>query len=189
MSSIESGPFGLGGVLLGGLMTTGTIAWQSVSSRKARISELELQLRHERVLRDEAAKRPALLELIYALRKFYDCIALIEIKHSHGKDKETWPAKCTLDFKKTISGAAKPFLEASNKYAALFSDPTRNAIWVCVEAWEDLLLYSRYRTHEVSDGLSEDGFCEVGVTLVHMDARCMLTVKALEDELISISGN
>ena len=68
-SSVGTGLLSLGGVVLGGGMTMLTVWWQTVSNRKTRFAELELQLQNERILRNEAAKRSALLKLLYVLRR------------------------------------------------------------------------------------------------------------------------
>jgi citrate synthase len=61
-SAITAGIFGLGGVALGGAMTMVSTWWQTVNARKGRLAELETQLRHERLLRDEAARPTAMLK-------------------------------------------------------------------------------------------------------------------------------
>ena len=71
----------MAGVALGGGMTMLTVWWQTVSNRKNRFAELELQLQHERILRDEAAKRSALLELLYVLRRFSTISVQVQLKH------------------------------------------------------------------------------------------------------------
>ncbi len=80
-SSIGPALVGLGGVIIGGGMTMVTVWWQTLSSRKSRLAELELEFRHQRLLRDEAARRSALLELLYIIRRLNNCVYEIGMEH------------------------------------------------------------------------------------------------------------
>jgi hypothetical protein len=63
-----TGLFGLGGVVLGGAMAMLSARWQAAAISKGRIAEREV-LRNERVLRDEASRRTAILDMLATLER------------------------------------------------------------------------------------------------------------------------
>jgi hypothetical protein len=113
---------GLAGVLVGGGITAAMAWWQTVTSQKARLSELELNFHHERALRDEGAKRAALLEVYYFLKNFERESYGLYSEHRHGDGDVPAPVhECgSVD----ISSVNRRYLQYRNgidKHTVLFS--------------------------------------------------------------------
>jgi hypothetical protein len=98
MSTAEvTGLFGLGGVVLGGAMAMLSARWQAAANSKGRIAELEVQLRNERVLRDEAARRTAILEMLAIFERLSSAVVTATMIHSgHGKRERDDGKLCEL---------------------------------------------------------------------------------------------
>jgi hypothetical protein len=134
-SSIAAGLFGLAGVVLGGSMTMVTTWWQTVNARKGRLAELEIQLRHERFLRDETVRRSAMLELIYTLERFSNAATEAFRAHEHGKDFSSQTESPTTSKLVTLGQASVDLLF---KNASLMDGETREALEHVRDNWDEL---------------------------------------------------
>jgi hypothetical protein len=121
-AALVAGLFGLGGVALGGAMAVISARWQAASARQGRIAELELQLRHERFMRDETARRSAILEFIAALERLNRAVYAIAMNHDHGEDMATRPASgCSLIDMKELAAAGVNVYELMQRQGALIT--------------------------------------------------------------------
>lgn len=136
--ALTSGLFGLGGVLLGGVITMGSTALQSASARRTRIAELELQLQNERRLRAEATRQTALLELIAAAERISNSAYLAGRGHDHRSDGQ-WPDKpCQLTEMSELPAAAKAFNDLCDRNRPLISNDV--VLDWPIEIWESITL-------------------------------------------------
>src|SRR5260370_37692995 len=104
-------------------MTTATVWWQTVTARKSRLSELELSFQHERVLRDETAKRTALLEIYYFLRSFEHKAYELYSEHRHGSGYNPLPEESCGSVDIThVARCFKQYRENFDKHSALLRD-------------------------------------------------------------------
>jgi hypothetical protein len=133
-----AGLFGLGGVALGGGMTMLSARWQSASAHRCRFAELELQLKHERLLRDETAKRTAILELIAALERFLRAVNAVAWTHAHRDAlRPSDPApECELSDMKDVVAAGGHCYDLLLKNRALIGNPRR--LYKVVDMWESI---------------------------------------------------
>jgi hypothetical protein len=173
-SSVGAALIGLGGVVLGGGMTMLTVWWQTVSSRKNRLAELELQLQHERILRDEAAKRSALLELLYVLRRFSTVTVEVQLKHK-GNHRGIRPGErtlrdCNLDDVPDLKKIGQQYCDLLDKYATLADETTRDLLEIVHDGWNTLYLFKRhFGKYEFEKyGVTKDEYCAIGA-----DACCL----------------
>jgi hypothetical protein len=126
MSGAVPAVIGLAGVIVGAAMTAVATWWQTKSSQRARISELEMQLKHERILRKEDRAHEAAMEVFYQNQKIDDFVNEIEVPHEH-LDNGTAPgASCTVDAdSKRMSEMLSEFNDVYAKQSAMLSERSR----------------------------------------------------------------
>lgn len=182
MTSSGIGPalIALGGVIIGGGITMATVWWQTTSTRKGRLAELELDLRHKRLLRDEATTQSALLEVLYVLKRFNNCIYEISVKHQHGGDGPSLPRQCTLEDMPELVAIAEQFRDLVHKYGALLDYIEAFCIDVC-EAWETIYVVQERHAEKIytENSVKKSDFCDLGA-----DVACLeLMIRPVEDLL------
>jgi hypothetical protein len=173
-SSVGTGLLGLAGVALGGGMTMLTVWWQTVSNRKNRFAELELQLQHERILRDEASKRSALLELLYVLRRLSTISVEVQLKHKRGhrgvKSGEQKAEECKLEDAPDLIKLGQQYCDLLDKYATFADETTRNLLEAVHDAWYTLHTSKEHfeKWEFEREGVNENEYCALGA-----DAACL----------------
>lgn len=106
-------------------MTAATTWWQTLSARKDRLAELDLRLRHERLLRDEDASQSAMQELVYAFRKFSN--SAIEA-HRHHRHNMTMLSQAQESSVANLIEVGQVSIDLLDKHASLIDGGTRNAL-------------------------------------------------------------
>lgn len=145
---IVSGLFGLAGVLLGGFMTMMSARWQSTNSERARLTELKLQLEHERILRDESEKRSSILEFIAALERLNSEVVQVTFDHHHGGENGRWPDHpCTLDSLTEAKEAGTQFYNLLLSKGPLITSD----LDVVVELWEDIYRFTDHVKFDIDN--------------------------------------
>jgi hypothetical protein len=140
-SSLAAALIGLGGVIIGGAMTAATTWWQSIISRKGRLTELEIQLRHERFLRDETIRRSAMLELAYAFRRFDDA-AYEACKHHEHNQKMS--VQLNAEVMTRLIATGREAIDLLNKNGPLINARARNEFEYVRDRWEDIYSFDRH---------------------------------------------
>lgn len=191
MSAAEvAGLFGLGGVALGGGMTILSARWQAASAHRSRIAELELQLKHERLLRDETAKRTAMLELIAALERFLRAVDAVAWTHAHRDAlRPSDPApECELKDMEDVLAAGDHCYDLLLKNRALIDNP--RCIYKVVDMWGIIRFgvesfeYYYYDAGEVNP----DEYCEAGGQVACMEIPIADSITDLDKQLTALDS-
>jgi hypothetical protein len=179
-SSAISGLFGLAGVVIGGTMTGLTAWWQTAAARKGRLAELELELRHERLLRNESAERAAMLELVYLLRRFSKITVEAQTIHEHGKTIAEQLQDPTIQ---RLMRTGEEFCDLLDKNVSSIDKDLRDWLERVRDGWEQL-------TSGIGFLESERDFpkecCVNNEDLICMELRANKGVYKLEDALDSM---
>jgi hypothetical protein len=186
-STLGPALIGLGGVALGGAMTMVTAWWTAVSSRKGRLAELELELRHTRLLRAEEATQSALLELLYILRRLENVVNEAMLAHEHENGLPPLNRPCKLDELPDTASLREQFRDSLNKHEALLDDDLRDRLWMLDDAWAKISRkehfddeqYERYQ-------VDVKRYCPVGADMDVVGTIMQSACNGLEKRLDSI---
>ena len=181
-SVVFSSLIGLAGVVIGGGIASATAWWQASIARKDRLTELDVQLRHERFLRDETIRRTAMLELSYAFRRFSGACVEAYRKHDHNKTlSDQSEAPGIIELVKLGQLA----IETLDKNVALVSDPAQADLEYGRDAWDNVLNgISPYPPQNAS--LSEKICCEFGKDLEILEIILDEAVFSLDGQLAAM---
>jgi hypothetical protein len=186
MSTAEvTGLFGLGGVALGGAMAMLSARWQAAPSSKGRIAELEVQLRNEGVLRDEASRRTAILELLAILERLASAVVTVTMTHGgHGQIERDGGQMCELRAMPDVITAGTEFYAAHQDRIALLDDNFRYDR--VIEIWEYLYLFTGQPMPEMyyeTYSTSRDEYCAVGAKVACLEMPIRDAINQLKAEL------
>lgn len=160
-------------------MTMVTTWWQTVNARKGRLAELETQLRHERLLRDEAVRRTAMLELVYTLRRFVNTTMDAEKHHEHNK-------KLSMQVDSPIIADLIPlgqaFTDLLDKNASLVDGKTRNTLECIRDRWQVMYCDGRHFSVDYRDNVHKE-CCLLGGDFQILEITTCQGIWALEHQL------
>ena len=159
-------------------MTMATTWWQAVNARKGRLAELEIQLKHERFLRDEAARRTAMLELVYVLRRFANAAFEAQNSHEHNEEFRNQASVPTIA---NLIALGQSSIDLLFKNASLLDSDTRNTVETARDKWEWMYGFSRHFAEQ--DRVSDTECCLLGGDLEVMELATNDAVYALERRL------
>lgn len=133
-------------------MTMVTTWWQALNARKTRLAELEVQLRNERYLRDEALRRTAMLELAYTLRRFGTAILDAGSQHKHnGK----YRSQSYLPIMVKLEEIGKAYLDLLDKHAYLIDEDMRGKLEEARDSWECIYVLNEHYSQNMPERVSE----------------------------------
>jgi hypothetical protein len=190
MNGIATALLSLAGVVVGGAMAGVTAWWQTVTAQKAKHLELEINFQHERVLRDETAKRTALLEVYYHLRVFEQDTYLLYSEHHHGDGDSPMQDICgSVD----ISSPARSFRqyrESIDKHSAIFGKALNEELEMIIAEWDAAILDAiklDRRNYDHDYGYEYPVYCDTGYNfqVIHQDTKMVIKLVAKEIEQIS----
>jgi hypothetical protein len=186
-STLGPALIGLGGVALGSVTTAVTAWWTTVSARKGRLAELELELRHTRLLRAEEATQSALLELLYILRRLENVVndAMLAHEHENGVPLDT---TCELGEIPDTVPLAEQFRDSLNRYEALLDDDLRDRLWMLDDAWSRIASRKEHFDDEQYErwGVDVSRYCAVGADVDVVGTIMQSACNGLEKRLDSI---
>jgi hypothetical protein len=175
VTSIAPALIGFGGVVIGAAMTTAAAWWQTMTTRKSRLAELELNFQHERFLRDEAAKRSALLEIYYVLKSFERKTYELYSEHRHGTGYAPWSDEScgNVDITK-VAKCFNQYREGVDKHSALLGEALNLDFEKVVDFWEQVISEGQHLDHRQYDydyGNEYPVYCDVGYDfcLIHQE--------------------
>lgn len=155
-----------------------TTWWQALNARKDRLAELEVQLTHQRLLRDESVRRTAMLELVYVFRRFsYACV---EAQRHHEHDEKI-SSQTDSPVIRNLIKLGQTSIDLLDKDASLIDKATRDALEAVRDIWETIIVLD-----ENFDGEREDLFnqcCLLGGDFEEMELTINHGVRALEKQL------
>jgi hypothetical protein len=185
-SSVVAALVGLAGVVVGGSMTAVTAWWQSSIARKDRLTELQVQLRHERFLRDEALQRTAMLELAYAYRRFSNgCWEAIR-HHEHNQmisSQKGSPAIADL------IKLAQTALDLFDKHSSLLDEATLYELELARDRWSDVYISEIHIQNRSYLERVGEVCCAFGGDLELLDWEVQEAARALEGQIGSMRVN
>lgn len=186
-STIGPALVGLGGVVVGGAMTMVTVWWQTVNARKDRLAEMEIDFRHKRLLRDEATRQAALLELLYVLRRLHNCVYEIDVQHGHDGRGPSLETQCTLDDMPALVAIAEQVRDLTNKYRSVLGCFDGDLQTVC-EAWETIYIEKEHHLDRVyaENDVKKSDFCDIGADVACLELMIRPVIAQFEKELDSI---
>jgi hypothetical protein len=143
-------------------------------------------------LRDETAKRSAILEFIAALERLNRAVFAIAINHDHGEDVATWPPTgCSLIDMKEFVAAGISVYDLMQRQGALITWPPD--LDTIKELREDTYLIedTGYFTLDYyEDGhVNKDVFCEIGGKIACLELPTQNSIKFHRTELSKISAS
>jgi hypothetical protein len=153
--------------------------------RKDRLTELQVQLTHERFLRDEAMRRTAMLEVEYGLRRFSDACVEAQGHHEHN---QTIISQKDLPVIVKLVRLAQTAMDVLDKNASLVDGRVRDQLEAARDNWIDMYRYEDH-PHALRGALIGGNCCSLGDDLEILEVSVNEGVFALERQLDSMRFN
>jgi hypothetical protein len=190
VDGIASALFGLVGVVVGGAMTAATAWWQTITAQRAKRSELEINFQNERVLRDEAAKRTALLETYYLLRIFEHETYVLYSEHRHGTGDSPMMDICGRVDISSSARCFKQYRDSVDRHSAIFGKALNGNLERIIDHWDTAILDGEplgHRDYDHDYGYKYPVYCDTGYDflVLHQDIEAAVELVVKEIEQIS----
>ena len=127
-----------------------------------------------RTLRDEAAKRSALLELFYALKRFSKITVEVQLKHkrnNHGiRVDERTVRECKLEDVPDLIKVGQQYCDLFDKYTTFADKVTGELLEFVRDDWDTLYIFKEHfgKREFEKHGVNEDEHCALCA-----DAACL----------------